>query len=78
MTLSEKDKEKTSFSVPHGKVPFTGMLYGLCSAGAFYQRMMDIAVAGLPSDRIFAYMDDIIISSTTFDEHLKNLKQVFQ
>ena len=78
MPLSEKDKEKTAFSVPRGKFEFNVTPYGLCNAGASYQRMMDIALAGLPSDRILAYMDDIVIFSTTFDEHLKNLEQVFQ
>ena len=40
--------------------------------------MIDINLAGLPSDRILAYMDDIVICSKTFSEHLKNLEQEFQ
>jgi len=38
--------------------------------------MMDIALAGLPSDHVLAYMDDIVIFSATFEEHLTNLEQV--
>ena len=76
MPLSEKDKEKTAFSVPRGKFEFNVTPYGLCNAGASYQRMMDIALAGLPSDRVLAYMDDIVIFSATFEEHLTNLEQV--
>lgn len=40
--------------------------------------MIYIALAGLPSDRVLAYMDDIVIFSATFEEHLTNLEQVFQ
>ncbi len=78
MPLAENDKEKTAFSVPRGKYEFNVTSYGLCNAGASYQRMMDIALAGLPSDRVLAYMDDIVIFSTTFDDHLANLEQVFK
>ena len=40
--------------------------------------MMDITLSGLPSDRVLAYMDDIVIFSGNFQEHLHNLEQVFQ
>ena len=40
--------------------------------------MIDINLAGLPSDRIRAYMDDIVVFSKTFSEDLKSLEQVFQ
>ena len=78
MPMSEKDKEKTAFSVSRGKFEFNVTLYGLCNAGTSYQRMMDIALSSLPSDRVLVYMDDIVIFSTIFDDHLQNLEQVFQ
>ena len=40
--------------------------------------MIDITLSGLQSDRILAYMDDIVIFSTIFKEHLENLEQIFQ
>ena len=62
MPLSETDKEKTAFSVPgKGKFEFNATPYGLSNTGALYQRMIDICLAGLPPDRILAYMDDIVI-----------------
>ena len=51
--------------------------YGVSNAGASYQRMMDICLAGLPPDRILAYMDDIVIFTSTFDQHMKELTAVF-
>ena len=78
MPVAEEDKEKTAFSVPRGKFEFNVTPFGLCNAGASYQRMMDITLSGLPSDRVLAYMDDIVIFSGNFQEHLQNLEQVFQ
>ena len=76
--LVEADKEKIAFSIPRGKFEFNVTPYGLCNAGASYQQMININLAGLPSDRILAYMDGIVVFSKTFSEHLKSLEQVFQ
>ena len=76
--VRESDKEKTSFSVPNGKYEFNVTPYGLCNAGASYQRLMDICLSGLPNDRILAYMDDVIIFSTTFSEYMLCLEEVLK
>ena len=77
MPLNENDKEKTSFTVPRGKYEFNVTPYGLSNAGASYQRMIDMCLSGLPSDRILAYMDDIVIFSRTFAEHMIELDAIF-
>ena len=76
--LAEGDKEKTAFAIPRGKFEFNVMPYGLCNAGATYQRMVDISLSGLPCDRVLAYMDDIVVFSRTFAEHLSTLESVFK
>ena len=78
MPMNEEDKEKTAFSVPRGKWEFNVTPYGLCNAGASYQRMMDICLARLPSDRVLAYMDDIVIFSRSLGEHKQLLEAVFE
>lgn len=78
MPLSEGDKEKTSFSVPRGKYEFNVTPYGLTNAGASYQRLMDCTLAGLPVTRILAYMDDIVIFNSSFEEHMLDIESVFQ
>lgn len=78
MPLSEEDKEKTAFAVPRGKYEFNVTPYGLTNAGASYQRMMDLCLSGLSSRRILAYMDDIVIFSRTFEEHIADVKTVFE
>ena len=78
MPLEEADKEKTAFAVPRGKYEFNVTPYGLCNAGASYQRMMDVSLSGLPAERILAYMDDIVIFTKTFEEHLQSIETVFE
>ena len=45
---------------------------------AVYQRMIDINLAGLPTNRILAYMDGIVIFSSTFSDHLECIEQLFK
>ena len=78
ISLRKSDKEKTSFSVPNGTYEFNVTPYGLCSAGASYQRLMDIYLSGLPNERILAYMDGVIIFSTAFSEHIASLEEVLE
>ena len=42
------------------------------------RHISDICLPGLPADRIPAYMDDIVIFSFTFAEHISSLESVFQ
>ena len=77
MPLNETDKEKTAFTIPRGKYEFNVTPYGLTNAGASYQRMMDMCMSGLTFDRILAYMDDVVIFSHSFTEHLNELNAVF-
>ena len=76
--LAECDKEKTAFTLPRGKYEYNVTPYGLSNAGATYQRMMDICLSGLASDRTLGYMDDVILFSNSFDDHLSSLTSVFE
>ena len=76
--LDEKDREKTAFSIPHGKFEFNVMTFGLKNAGATYQRMMDIVLSGLPPDRVMAYLDDVVIFSRSLEEHKRDVDRVLE
>ena len=78
MPLREEDKEKTAFAAPKGKYEFNVTSYGLTNAGASYQRLMDVTLSGLSGHRILAYMDDCIIFSRTFTEHVRDLGLVLE
>jgi len=53
------------------------MPFGLCNAPATFQRLMQVVLAGLEWKSCFIYLDDILIASQTFEEHLKHLREVF-
>ena len=65
---------KTAFTTHHGLYEFVRMPFGLCNAPATFQRLMRTVLAGL--DWCSAYLDDILIVSTTFEEHLERLQEV--
>ncbi|GFU85682.1 retrovirus-related Pol polyprotein from transposon 297 [Trichonephila clavipes] len=51
------------------------MPFGLKNAPTTFQRLMDIFRRGLP---VLAYLDDIIIMSSTFEQHLADLEAMFK
>ena len=53
------------------------MPFGLCNAPATCQRVMQVVLAGLEWMNCFVYLDDILIASKTFNEHLDHLREVF-
>ena len=69
-------KEKTAFITPYGKYQFTTMPFGLVSAPSTFQRLMDEVLHGL-HEFLEAYLDDILIHSATWAEHVHHLTQVF-
>ena len=76
-TVLEEDKGKSAFSVPHGRYEFNVTPFGLCNVVALYQRIMDETFSGLPNDRILAYMNDIVIFSEIFEDHLSDIRHLF-
>ena len=75
--VKPEDRDKTAFISPMGLFRFTTMPFGLCGAPATFQRAMDELLRGR-GDFTRAYLDDIVIYSTTWDDHLKHLDTVFQ
>ena len=78
MAVEEQDKEKTAFSTPEGHFEFNVMLFGLTNAPAIFQRFMECVLAGLVGEQCLIYLDNIIMFSSTFKEHLLCLSGVFQ
>ncbi len=75
--LSIQSKELTAFRTPWGLFQFSVMPFGLHGVPASFQRLMDCVLSGL-SDYVSAYLDDIIIYSSSWEQHLQHLKNVFQ
>ncbi|KAK8786810.1 hypothetical protein V5799_023415 [Amblyomma americanum] len=76
--VDERDREKTAFVTPDGLYEFRVLPFGLCCAPATFQRMMDTVLTGLKWQTCLVYLDDVIIFSTTFSEHLQRLRVVLE
>lgn len=74
--MDEADKEKTAFSTPDGLYEFNVMPFGLCNAPATFERMIDTVLRGLKWKTCLCYLDDIVVFSSTFDDHLQRLDEV--
>jgi hypothetical protein len=74
--VDESDIHKTAFSTENGHFEFVRMPFGLKNGPPTFQRMMNIVFAELPN--VLIYLDDIIVFSSSFQEHLGDLKQVFE
>ena len=53
------------------------MPFGLHGAPATFQRMMDRLLWDVP-EFAAAYLDDLIIHSTTWEEHLRHVRMIFE
>ena len=53
------------------------MPFGLTNAPSFYQHVIQEILVGL-EDICFCYLDDVVIIGSVFDEHLENVKRVFE
>ena len=75
--IKEEDQEKTQFATPFGSYCFTRMAMGLKNASQHYCRVMDLLLGSLKYEVAMSFVDDLIVYSKTFDEHLNNLQKVF-
>ncbi|KAG5888496.1 hypothetical protein JTB14_015741 [Gonioctena quinquepunctata] len=75
--LAQEDREKTAFTIGSGLWQFTVMPFGLCNAPATFERLMETVLKGLSWNTCLVYLDDIIVVGRSFEDHVKNLEEVF-
>ena len=74
--MEENSREKTAFITSEGLYEFQVMPFGLCNAPATFQRLMQRILRSL-EDFCSVYIDDVIVFSSSIEEHLDHLKQIF-
>jgi hypothetical protein len=73
--VAEKDKPKTAFTSYFGGLwEFNVLPFGLCNAPSIFQRLVEIIFRGYLWNFCFVYIDDVLIASRTFQEHLEHLE----
>ena len=74
--MAEESKEKTAFVCHRGLYQYCRMPFGLTNAPATFQRLMDKLFNSW--NFVFIYLDDILIASRSFSEHITHIMQVLQ
>ncbi|CAL9705054.1 unnamed protein product [Knipowitschia caucasica] len=69
------DIPKTAVVTPFGLFEFLRMPFGLKNAAQSFQRLMDSALRDMPF--IFVYLDDVLVASSSEEEHLTHLRVLF-
>ena len=76
VAVNEEDKAKTAFITPFGLFEYNRMPFGLKNAPASFSRLMQSCLNDQVFQILLVYLDDIIIFSKTFEEHLEWLDRV--
>ncbi|GFT77145.1 hypothetical protein TNCV_1984371 [Trichonephila clavipes] len=69
--INPDDVHKSAIITPFGLFESTRMQFGLCNAAATFQRFIDEVLRNLPF--VFVFVDDILVSSSSPEEHLQIL-----
>ena len=75
--MDPRDADKTSFISRRGQFRFKVLSFGLANAPSLFQRIMDLVLAGLSWECCLVYVDDIVVFSKTFEQHIVRLTEVF-
>ncbi len=75
--MDTTDAEKTAFTTPQGGQYQVNVLsFGSCNAPATFCRLMDVVLSGLNWRECMVYVDDIVVSSKTWDQHVRTLRTI--
>ncbi|GJU41204.1 reverse transcriptase domain-containing protein [Tanacetum coccineum] len=76
--MTEGDEDKTSFFVGEGVFCYRKMPFGLKNAGATYQRLVDKVFNKQIRRNLKAYVDDMVIKSTSKEGMLSDIQETFE
>ncbi|KAI5454141.1 hypothetical protein NCC49_005131 [Naganishia albida] len=76
--IDPKDREKTAFRTHRGLHQYKRMPFVLKSGPGIFQRLMDKVLGRYKWQICLVYIDDIIIYSKSYEEHLQDVERILQ
>ena len=76
--MADQAKEKTAFVCHRGLFHYRRMPFGLTNAPATFQRLMSQLFEGDKWRFVCIYLDDILIVSSNFQEHVTHVGEVLK
>ena len=74
--IDDSSKQLTAFSTPQNHYQFKRLPFGLKNAGIAFQKTMQTILAPYRSSNLVVYIDDILVMTETFREHILLVKKV--
>jgi hypothetical protein len=75
--MKKEDEPKTSFITPSGTYCYLRMPEGLKNARGSFNRMTAKVLCSQIGRNVLTYVDDIIVKSTTQENHIADLQETF-
>ncbi|KAL5263050.1 hypothetical protein ACHWQZ_G008446 [Mnemiopsis leidyi] len=75
--LQKSSRELTAFEYNNKRYMWTRMLQGQTSSSSEFTRCMSFLWQRVPFKDLIYYIDDFLVSSSTYEEHLKRLRFIF-
>lgn len=77
INLPEEFRKRLSFTTQWGTYSFSRLMFGLRSAASSFQMLIDAIIEESKLQGVYAYQDDIIVASDSFEETMHKLKILF-
>ena len=76
IVLDDDARHFLTINTHRGLYRYTRLPFGVASAPSLFQKAMDQIIQGI--DGVLCYLDDILVSGKSKEEHLENLQKVLQ
>lgn len=78
LDLPEQYQDKLSFATPWATYKFLRVVFGLKTAAQYFQSLADTVIDEVAEDGIYAYQDDFMAGSCSFEETCNKLQKILK